>query len=269
VPPKHAASPVQRKAPDVAFGAATPQVAAAQPGGATARNDAGACSLDLVRTVSDIVAPLGLADAARPTLASVQPMIGIIDPVIAPLSGVLSNVTSVLRNVAVPVTSTLGSLTRPVTDVVLRSTVGVVASLARSTATGHPATGSPVPPAAATQAARAQMVGSTPVRVDAGTPDSGVLSPAEARDLPQTGRSHATGVDRNSHPVAPGPLPAVPGSATGSIPTTGSGSHEGGGGIAILSSPVVDGSAAARRVLTATDVALRRHIVEDPTVSPD
>lgn len=267
VSPQQAAPPVPRKAPDAVFGAATPQVAAEQPGGAAARNDAGTGSLDLVQTVSDVVAPLGLAEVVQPTLASVQPMIGIVDPVIAPLSGVLSSVTSVLCDVAVPVTTTLGSLTGPVTDVVLRSTVDAVASLAGPLVSGYLATGWLAPSVTAAQATPVETAGPVPVRVDTDTPDA-ALSTAGFRDLPRTGRSHAS-VDRNSLPVAPGPLPAVPGGATGSTPTTGSGSHEGGGGIAILSSPVVNGSAAARRVLTATDVALRRQLVEDPTVSPD
>ena len=49
----------------------------------------------------------------------------------------------------------------------------------------------------------------------------------------------------------------------------GSGSHEDNGGFAVLSTPIVNGSVALPRLLTATGLAVRRQLDESPTVSPD
>jgi hypothetical protein len=49
----------------------------------------------------------------------------------------------------------------------------------------------------------------------------------------------------------------------------GSGSHEGNGGVAVLSDPIVRGVDIQLRKSRAIGFAVRRLIVENPTVSPD
>jgi hypothetical protein len=254
-----------RSTSDVAFGRAANQAAPQQLAApAVDRDDAVyAGSDDLVRTVSDIVAPLGLTDLVQAPLGLLQPMIGITDPILAPLAGVLRPVTAVLRCLAVPVTTVLGAVTRPVAAIVLRSTVDARAPAAAPMGTTRDA--KPTPMMSAGLVPVAAMVTMTPVRVEAGT---------SARTYHRTGTRgtpaalHRSSGERNL-PTRPAPRPALPDLDPGAISTAWSGSHESGGGFAILSIPVADGSVAGHRLLAAAGVEARHLHAEVPTVSPD
>jgi hypothetical protein len=280
--PRHSASaPPVRHAPDVVLGAATNQVAApkatnqvaaARSGGPedVARNDAnGVGSQDLVRIVSGLVAPLGLDQLMRPTLEALQPMIGIADPVLEPLIRVLSPVTDVVSDVTAPVFDSLGALTRPVTEIVMRSTDGQLTAVLASLVAGQPVAGSPIPSAITAAQQELTMLGQTPVRVASGLPGQQASALTGSRATPAHSRVHAAGVDRQNAPASPVPSQAPPAAVLGGISTTGSGSHEGNGGSAVVPTPIVNGSVAQHRLLTATGIATRRQITESPTVSPD
>jgi hypothetical protein len=265
-----AGAPTTRRANDVVFGAVANQAAASQPGASdVSRNGAAyVASADLVRTVDDVVAPLGLTDLVRTPLRVLQPMIGIADPVLAPLSPVLSPVTSAARWLAVPVANTLGTVARPVIAVVMRSTVDAVTPAVAPAVDSQPAPTSLISSAEVAPSVDAATIAMTPVRVEAGTSAQRAYDRAGIRGTPAP-RHRIHGVDRRDLPPDPSPLPALPGSDLGAVSTLSSGSHEGSGAAAILSNPVAGDQVARHRFRTMADSTVRRLYVEDPTVSPD
>jgi hypothetical protein len=264
---------------DVVSGSLTSQVAADTPDrpvAAGVNGDAGPGSTDLVRTVAGLVAPLG-PDRTVPAAPDESPsMTGVLDPLTAPLDQLLSPVTGVVETVTTPIFDTLSGITRPVVGVVSRSTTSVLTGLATVLAPAPPATGSPIPSVTGAPAAE-PTAHATPVRVDGGTPVLRAIvrhgpRGAPARQTPPGVPAHpdgALGAARSDSPAGPAPLPALPVPALGTVSTTASGSHEDHGDTAVVSTTIVDGPAAPRQRAGTTGFTVPRHVVEDPTVSPD
>jgi hypothetical protein len=270
---KHSLSaPHHRHAPDVVFGAAAPAVAAVQSAGphdAVGKDATSAGSSNLVRTITEFVAPLGLDQLAQTPLDAIRPMIGMVDPLTAPLSELLSPITGVLCDVTTPIFDSLGSLTLPVADLAMRPTDGPSPSAPAPLVADLPVGDSLAPPADDVPAApEMAALGTVPVRVVAGASESQAAA-GISHATPAHHRSHTTSVDRSDTPAPPVPLQAPPASGLGGISTMGSGSHEDNGGLAVLSTPIVNGSVALPRLLMSTGLAVRRQIDESPTVSPD
>jgi hypothetical protein len=259
----HLGTPTNRRAVGAGDGAATSQVVALTSGGGDAPAGTAAAyvaSDDLVRTVIDTVAPLGLGDLVQAPLRAFQPMIGIADQVLAPLAVVLRPVTATVRMVLAPVTTVLGPVMRPVLMIVLRSTAGLIARVTGTVAmTRDPVIASMTPSHEATRAVDAATIAMTPVRVEAGTSAQRAYDRAVTRGTPEASQRG------RRLPEAP----VLPVSSPGAIPTMMSGSHSDGGSPAILSTPVVNGSVEPHRLLTATGVVARQLLVEAPTASPD
>ncbi len=261
------------RTPDVAFGTAATTAAAlpsAGPHDAAGKEAVGAGSSSLVRTITELVAPLGLDQLAQAPLSATSPMTGMVDPLTAPLSEVLSPITGVLCDVTTPIFDSLGSLTRPVADLAMRSTDDLSPS-APVSAVGDLSAGDSLAPPADEAPAASEMTafGTVPVRVVAGASESQAAAGTNAHATPAHHRSHTTSVGRSDTPAPSLPLQAPPASGLGGISTMGSGSMKDDGGLAVLSMPILDGSVARPRLLTATGIAVRRQIDESPTVSPD
>jgi len=239
-----------------------------RPYGADLNDETGVGSSDLVRTVSDVVAPLGLDQVLQPSLDVLQPMSGIIDPLTAPLDQLLSPVTGVVTEVTTPIFDALGAVIRPVVEVVTRSTDGMSSSSAAPLDTAAPLLTTPMPSVIPAGEVEQTMDPATPVRVDEGTSAQRAIVRNGTRGAPAH-RSGREGPDRRNIPASPVPLPALPAPSLGGISTTASGSHEGNGGVAIVSVSVVRDVAASRHSAGMTGFAVRRPSVENPTVSPD
>jgi hypothetical protein len=216
----------------------------------------GAGSNDLVRTVTDLTAPLGLE--LQPTLDVLQPMIGVVDPLTAPLDQLLSSVDGV----STPIFDELDAVTRPVTEVDTRSTAG--ATPATATAVAMPT----APTSLLTAVPETMEIATAPVRVDEGTSARRAIARHGTRGAPAQWSS-PLGSDQHNVPANQLPVPALPVPALGTVSTTGSGSHEDNGGVAVLSAPFVRDVGIQLRSSRATGLAVRRLIVENPTVSPD
>ena len=183
--------PHVRHTPDVVLGAATPAVAAVQSAGP---NDAVGKDADQRRVVkpgtdvTELVAPLGLDQLAQAPLDAIRPMIGMVDPLTAPLSELLSPVTGVVCDVTTPIFDSLGSVTRPVADLAMRPTDGSMPSAPAPVVADLPAGDSLVPSADGVPAAvETAALGSVPVRVVAGAPES-----QAAAGIARTPRRHIT-----------------------------------------------------------------------------
>jgi len=126
-----------------------------------------------------------------------------------------------------------------------------------------------------------------PLRLTGGPADSSL---AGVTDRLTTPLRRITGILPNAAvPIRPAPRPApvagsVPESPPGGdgpapqqgclgaingVPAAGSGTGTEGGSAALLPATIADGSTAYRRLSNATDVDVRRHVAEAPTVSPD
>lgn len=257
-------TPPARHASDAVIGAVTTPVPATPSGAGhdAPGNDAGSVgSPQLVRTVTTLIAPLGLDRLVQPALDAVQPMIGMVDPLTAPLDDLLSPVTGLVCDVTAPVFDPLGALARPVTGLVMRSTGGLIQAATL-------VAGAPIRAFVADATSAEAVTGTVPVRIaPVATGSPAPAEPGTSTASPHN-RSHITSAGRDNSPGGPVPAPA-PLSGLGGISTTSSGSHEDHGGLAVLSAPIVNGSVAQPRLLTATGLAVRRHVDESPTVSPD
>jgi hypothetical protein len=221
-----------------------------RPQGVELNDEAGAGSTDLVGTITNLVAPLGLDQILPPTLDVLQPMIGVIDPLTAPLDQLLDFVDGV----STPIFDAVSAEPAPVADIVTRSTDGA--------APGAKPAGPVV-----TSTGEAPLTAATPVRVDDGTLAKRAIVRHGTRGTPAS-RSSRFGSDQHHAPMSPARVPALPAPSSGGISTTASGSHEA-GGCAVLFVPVVRGADIQLRISRATGFAVRRLIVENPTVSPD
>jgi hypothetical protein len=230
-----------------------------RPDSAGFNDETGAGSTDLVRTVANLVAPLGLSQVLQPTLDELQPMIGVLDPLTAPFDQLLNSVAGVTT----PIFDEVSAVTKPVVEILTRSTDGV-ATLDVGLVGDQAATATPDRPAAAL-AVEQMMLTAAPVRVDDDTPAQRAIVRHETRGAPALGSAHP-GSDPDNIPAGQVPLPAP---ALGGISTTASGSHEDNGGFAILSTTVMRAVGIQLRFSRATGFAVRRLIVENPTVSPD
>jgi hypothetical protein len=223
--------------------------AAVRPQGSGLTAEAAPGLPDLVTTLTDLVAPLDL-DAILPT--------GGLDPLTAPLDQLLSSVTGVADDVTTPIFDVLGPVTAPVGDVVAQSAAGSPAATGAIVGTA-----APMPSVTPGSVA----VGTDPIRVTGGSSAQRAVDRHGTRGTPRH-RPYLCGSVRNA-PMSPAPLPALPAPSSGGISTTVSGSDGGIGGIAIVSVPVRDDVATARRVSHVTGFAVRRLLVENPIVSPD
>ncbi len=210
---QHAEAPTDRRAINVVFGDATTQAAPRKPGAPDDVSRDGAAyigSADLVRTVSDNVAPLGPANLVQTPLSVLQPMIGIADPILTSLGTVLSPVTSAVRLSVVPVTTMLGTATRPVNAIVMRSTVDALTQAVAPVATGQPAHASLISSAEVAPAVdAAAAISMTPVRVEAGTSAQRMYDRAGTGGTPVS-RHRNSGAGEPNLPSDPAPLPAPP-----------------------------------------------------------
>jgi hypothetical protein len=158
-----------------------------------------------------------------------------IAPVSAPLTRTKRHLTGLLPHVAMPVMTT----PRPVAAPVAHRTTAVRAELTESV---------PVIHAAAHRSDEDSVV----IRRH---------TVAEAA-APETVRETTPGGD------GPAPMQVHLGAVSG-IPTTGSGAPTEGGSAAFLPAAVAAGTMAFHRLPRPTDVEVRRHVAEAPTVSPD
>ncbi|HEY1484797.1 MAG TPA: hypothetical protein VGF84_01760 [Micromonosporaceae bacterium] len=227
-----------------------------RPDGTDFIGETGAGSTDLVRTVTNLVAPLGLDDVLQSTLDELQPVVDVVDPLTAPLDQLLGTVDGV----STPIFDALDAVTKPVTGIDAPPTVAFATPAAAPVGMLAPKPLlAPVPET---------TVAAAPVRVDDGTPAKRAIVRHGTRGAPARWSS-PLGLDRHHIPASPVPLPALPAPALGGISTMGSGSHEDNGGVAVLSAPIVRGVGIQLRKSRAIGFAVRRLIVENPTVSPD
>ncbi|HEY2793371.1 MAG TPA: hypothetical protein VGJ28_13485, partial [Micromonosporaceae bacterium] len=224
--------------------------------GAGLIDESGAGSTDLVRTVTDLTAPLGIE--LQPTLDVLQPMIGVVDPLTAPLDQLLDSVDGV----STPIFDELDAATRPVTEIDTRSTAGATPATATTVALPIASTSllTPMP--------ETVEIAAVPVRVAEGTPARRAIARHGTRGAPAQW-TNPLGLGQHNIPTNPVPVPALPVPVLGTVSTMGSGSHEDNGGVAVLSAPFVRDVGIQLRSSRAMGLAVRRLIVENPTVSPD
>ncbi len=250
--------------PDDALDSAANQAtsgASERPHGVELSDEAGTRSPDLLRTAALLVAPLGLDQILQPAIDVLQPLVGVIDPLTAPFDQLLRPVTGVVDDVTTPIFDALGSVVGPLDGVVAHSADG-------SPVETVPDAAAPMPSVSAIQPGTATMIEADSVRVDAASSAKRGIDRHGTRGAPVR-RTHPTGSDRHNIPASPAPMPALPAPSLGGISTAASGSHGGKDGVAIVSVPVRGGVAAARRIAQSTGFAVRRLLVENPTVSPD
>ena len=213
------------------------------------------------------------AQVLTETLDEATPKNSAVDRVVRDLSGSLRLTggpadTRQLAPVAAPLTKTLSTATHLLQDQAEPVTTQ------GSTPADTPAPGD----AAATRTADPVVAHSVPVTGLAGHRDT--VIPARSvskRHSIVTDRHHRTEVTASTpdtvHRSAPGgdgpaPLQVHLGALSG-ISTSGPGAPTEGGSAAFLPVAVAGGTVASHRLLRATDVGVRRHDAEAPTVSPD
>jgi hypothetical protein len=219
----------------------------------------------LIGVVQGLTAPLGLARVAAAPLGLVAPLTKVIDPVVAPLTQVLRPVTDALRSAVAPVTTALDTVIRPATHVGSRS---------RGSTPGSPVTSAPDsrPTATPVRSGPATALDADPNGMDvAGTSTTN----SEARQLATTefrttaiGAAVQPGTNDLPNRPFPAPLRGYLGAGTGAS-TTGAGSHQDGGGFALVPSSVAGSMVASHRLPVPTDVEVLRLEAAAPTVSPD
>ena len=238
--------------------------------------------VEVLTETLDEVAPSGTADA--------DSALGAVDRVVREISGPLRLTggpadSQPLAPVAAPITRTL----RPVTDLLLDVAPATAHRPAPATAPAvDEATPRPQPvtmPAAveAVQPVR-DVVATEPEAIAPVATGSEAIAPvatvAAASEAPAGKRHTVTGGQpvavpaaapdtvRDATPGGDGPAPLQVHIGAGGIPTSASGAPTEGGSAAYL--PVtVAGDPVAHRSPSATDVGVRRHDAEAPTVSPD
>jgi hypothetical protein len=175
-------------------------------------------------------------------------------PVAAPLTRTLRPVTDLLHDAAVPVPAT-HSLT---STSVVRTTATRATTGAAVTGTG-PAR---LIPAAGHPAGDRDTVGTTGSVGQRHMIVAGRHPATVAASAPDTVRENPSGGD------VPAPLRVYLGAVSG-ISTSASGAPTEGGSAAFLPAAVASSTMALHRLCGATDVEVRRHDAEAPTVSPD
>jgi hypothetical protein len=205
-------------------------------------------ALDAVdRVVRDLSGPLRLTGGPTDS----RPLA----PVAAPLTRTLRPVTDLLPDAAVPVPVTQ----RLTSTSVVRTTATRATTGAAVTGTGPahrvPAAGHP-----AGDRDTVATIGSTGQRHMIVADRHPATVPASA---PDTVREYPPGGD------GPAPLRVYLGAVSGISTTSASGAPTEGGSAAFLPAAVASSTMAVHRLCGATDVEVRRHDAEAPTVSPD
>jgi hypothetical protein len=197
------------------------------------------------RVVRELTGPLRLTDGPEDSSLA---------PVSVPLTKHLRPVTDLLPHEALSPHATLPHAATPAMTA-QRPTADAAVAAPRTTAVSSATVLAPVHsvPVAGHRAAHRHSTGNTVHRRHS-MAEATVADPETARDTP--------GGD------GPAPLQVHLGAVSG-ISTNGSGTPTEGGSAAFLPAAVAAGTMAFHRLPIATDVEVRRHDVEAPTVSPD
>lgn len=237
----------------------------------------------LLALVDQLAAPLRSVDAPAGSSVLIASVTTVVDPIIDPLVRARRPVTDLLRDAAAPVTAALGPATAAVTGKPSRHRP---ADAAGPDSGGVPAGTSStdgvaaVPGSAVDPAPR--LDGHRPTRPQSHRVTSAKAGPVSDGTGTRTVRRHSVGaVDRTDGSTAARtgtdpaperpervPLRAHLGCGSG-VSTSGSGSPSDGGAFATVASSVAGSTVAYHRLPITTDVAVRRHDAEAPTVSPD